>query len=83
MSESNNTKIEKKFDLDSWLQETADVMLNADKTQLDEIQRRLQTLLKRSCSQSECDSRETKARYNLDGSLKDRVSHRFPISIAL
>lgn len=63
MSESNNTKIEKKFDLDSWLQETADVLVNADKAQLDEIQRRLQTLSKRNCSQSECDSRDTKLYY--------------------
>ena len=63
MSPTEHTKTEKNFNFQAWLKQTADVMLNADKTQLDEIQRRLQTLLKRSCSQSECDSRETKLFY--------------------
>ena len=63
MSVSDNTKIEKKFDLNSWLQETADVIDNADQTQLTEIQTRLQSLFNRTCSQNECGDRETKLYY--------------------
>ena len=63
MSVSDNTKIEKKFDLNSWLQETAEVIDNADQTQLNEIQSRLQSLFKRTCSQNECGDRETKLYY--------------------
>ena len=63
MTPTEHTKIEKNFNFQGWLKQTADIMLNADTTQLDEIQRRLQTLLKRNCSHSECDSRDTKLYY--------------------
>ena len=63
MSTTEQTKKEKNFNLDSWLQETADIINNTDKTELTEIQTRLQSLLKRQCSQNECDSRETKLYY--------------------
>ena len=63
MSPNDHTKIEKNNNFQTWIKQTADVMLNADKTQLDEIQRYLQSLLKRNCGHNECDSRETKLYY--------------------
>merc|ERR1712131_517271 len=63
MSPTEKTKTEKNYNFQAWLKQTADVMLNADKMQLAEIQNRLQSLLKRNCSQSECESRDTKLYY--------------------
>ena len=63
MAPTDHINIEKNSNFQAWLKQTADVMLNADKKQLNEIQRHLQSLLKRNCSRNECDSRETKLYY--------------------
>ena len=61
MSSTEHTKREKKYK--NWLQQTAGVMLNADEKHLAQIQNRLQSFLKRVCSHTECESRETKLYY--------------------
>lgn len=63
MSSTDNTKIEENQNLQAWVKQTAEIMTNADEIELAEIQRRLQSLLKRDCSHGECESRETKLYY--------------------
>ena len=61
MSGVKNTKIEKK--LKNWFKITTELLQSADENQLDRISNRLSLLLKRVCSHSDCDDRETKLYY--------------------
>lgn len=61
MSGGNNTKIEKK--LKNWFRITNELFHSADENQLDRISTRLNSFLKRVCSHSDCDDRETKLFY--------------------
>ena len=61
MSGTSHTKVEKK--LKTWLKITSELLHSADEDQLNRISNRLNSFLKRVCSHSDCDDRETKLFY--------------------
>ena len=63
MSDSIMSETEKNEILKNWLDQTMELLKNADEAQLFQIKKRLDPFLRRTCSSVDCRSKNTKRPY--------------------